>query len=48
MLEKTISRTEMIDTHSKGSIMECVIGYIKILCAGSAVHGARSFEIADL
>ena len=40
VFEKTISRTKMI-THSKGAIMECVVGYLKIFCAGTAGRNVR-------
>ena len=29
VFEKTISRTEMITTHSKANLMEYAIGYVK-------------------
>ena len=41
MFEKTISRTEMSHHSFQSSIMECVIGYIRIFCAGTAARGAR-------
>ena len=28
-VSKTISRTEMMTTHSKANLMECAIGYVK-------------------
>ena len=41
VFEKTISRTKMIDHSLERYYNECVIGYIKILCAGTAAGSAR-------
>ena len=48
-LRKPYVAQKQLTIHSKGNIMECVIGYVKILCAGTAARSARlKFENCDL